>query len=158
MVSPVPRYSLPALFVLLVACRASAHQPAFVCTLQDAVCEALGNFYNSTGGPAWSTNTGWAAAASGVATDYCTFVNVGCDGYGNANRLSLFLTSLSGTIPASIGGLTALQYLDLSLNGLSGTIPAAIGQLTMLKTLYLCVSICVELRISRVLTCFVQAV
>jgi len=42
---------------------------------------------------------------------------------------------LSGTIPSTIGSLTALQTLDLDHNQLSGTIPSTIGSLTALQTL-----------------------
>lgn len=119
----------------------STLSPGFACTVQDTVCEALGDFFNDTGGPSWRATTGWAAAAAGIATDYCSFVNVGCDGFGNVIRLSFFLGGLSGTIPTSISGLTALLWLDLGLNDrLTGTIPASLGQLTFLTLLDLCVA------------------
>jgi len=44
-------------------------------------------------------------------------------------------SKLSGTLPASIGRLTQLQYCDLSGNKLSGAIPAEIGNLTQLTYL-----------------------
>jgi hypothetical protein len=42
-------------------------------------CNALGALYVSTMGSSWSQNDGWADAALGTATDYCTFDGVTCD-------------------------------------------------------------------------------
>ena len=44
---------------------------------------------------------------------------------------------LSGEIPAELGQLTKLRYLNLSGNELTGTIPTQLGQLTKLTDLYL---------------------
>ena len=54
----------------------------FVCaSANDAVtCSVLGDLYNATGGPWWTNKNGWSSAASGVATDYCTFYGVQCKG------------------------------------------------------------------------------
>lgn len=53
------------------------------------------------------------------------------------NKKSSNADGLTGEIPASLGSLPALTYLDLALNKLTGTIPAAIGNLTKLRILYL---------------------
>ena len=53
------------------------------------------------------------------------------------SEIALILTNLKGTIPTSIGQLTALQVLGLSSNELTGTIPASIDQLTQLWNLAL---------------------
>ena len=51
--------------------------------------------------------------------------------------LRLARRSLTGTIPAALGGLSALQVLDLFANQLTGPIPAELGALGALLTLYL---------------------
>ena len=45
----------------------------FVCTRQDATCEALGDLYYATNGAGWQYRQGWETAAAGIATDYCYF-------------------------------------------------------------------------------------
>ncbi|KAF8711442.1 hypothetical protein HU200_029477 [Digitaria exilis] len=50
----------------------------------------------------------------------------------NLTYLYLAGCSLTGVIPDSIFGLTALETLDMSMNNLAGAIPAAIGNLTNL--------------------------
>jgi hypothetical protein len=49
----------------------------FVCTKQDATCEALGDLYYATNGAGWGPfeAAGWRSAAAGVAADYCSFLN-----------------------------------------------------------------------------------
>jgi len=54
---------------------------------------------------------------------------------GRVTALKFPGSNLSGSLPASIGRLTQLQYCDLSGNKLSGAIPAEIGNLTQLSYL-----------------------
>ena len=54
---------------------------------------------------------------------------------GRVIQLSLHRNNLSGTIPAELGGLSALRSLDLSFNDLSGTIPAELGGLSAFRSL-----------------------
>jgi Leucine-rich repeat (LRR) protein len=54
---------------------------------------------------------------------------------GRITALKFPNSNLSGTLPASIGQLANLRYLDLSGNKLSGAIPAEIGNLTQLEYL-----------------------
>ena len=39
---------------------------------------------------------------------------------------------INGTLPPSLGGLTALHYLDLSYNTITGSIPSELGGLRSL--------------------------
>jgi len=118
------------------ACAATA--TSFNCSSSNSpmICSALSDFYSATGGTSWSTSTGWSSAASGIATDYCTFYGVGCYG-GALTSLSLVSNQLNGTIPSSISGLSTLASLVLTSNMLYGSIPFSMGGLTALSTLYL---------------------
>ena len=51
--------------------------------------------------------------------------------------LALASESLSGTIPAALGGLSAVTTLNLSSNSLTGSIPAELGMLYQMTTLRL---------------------
>ncbi|CAL5330086.1 unnamed protein product [Camellia sinensis] len=55
----------------------------------------------------------------------------------NLNFLDLQKNQLSGSIPPEIGALSSLTELDLSSNKLTGSIPASIGSLSNLTSLYL---------------------
>lgn len=106
----------------------------------DALCDALSNLYYSANGAGWVSTTGWASAAAGavattpslvcvasirhsltrpawrialgIATDFCTFAGVVCGDYtGEVIQLSLANNNLAGTVPPSIGSLTALRQL-----------------------------------------------
>ena len=97
----------------------------FTCTPQDATCTALGALYTATGGASWTQNSGWASAAAGTATSYCSFFNVSCTG-GNVLSVVLASNGLVGTMPAELAALTTLTALTLSGNTLSGTVPASL--------------------------------
>jgi hypothetical protein len=49
--------------------------------------------------------------------------------------LSFFDNSLSGTVPSQFGAMTALELLWLSSNALTGTIPSQLGAMTALSSL-----------------------
>ena len=91
--------------------------------------EALVDLYNSTEGDSWTDNAGWP-----MSDDHCSWFGVTCSD-GRVIQLSLHRNNLSGTIPAELGGLSALRSLDLSFNGLSGTIPAELGGLSAFRSL-----------------------
>ena len=42
------------------------------------VCAALGELYYATNGGGWVHNSGWSAAATGYATDFCSFYGATC--------------------------------------------------------------------------------
>ena len=81
---------------LLVTALRKAGATAFACTRSGATCNALGDLYASASGAGWELPNvagvgvppqAWAAAASGVATDYCTFEGVVCDSANNVVSL-----------------------------------------------------------------------
>ena len=94
--------------------------------------DVLAALYDATGGANWSDNSNWLSDAPigewhGVTTD----------GSGRVTQLALSYNELTGTIPASLGGLSNLQYLELSNNQLTGAIPAELGSLTNLQQMWL---------------------
>jgi hypothetical protein len=102
------------------------------------VCAALGDFYYATSGILWARRSEWSQAASGSATDYCSFPFLSCTG-GEPTSLSMHSISaaeLVGTLPASFGNLVSLVSLDFAfLSGLVGTLPASMGHFSNLVTL-----------------------
>ena len=93
---------------------------------------ALVAFYESTGGPNWTDNTGWLSGApvkdwEGVTTDE----------NGRVIRILLPVHNLSGTLPLDIGLLTKLNALQLSGNSLTGELPPTMGRLTELEVIIL---------------------
>lgn len=100
--------------------------------IQKTEREALIAFYNATDGEHWKDNTNWC---SDKPLDEWHGVSIGFNGL--VNSLNLTSNSLKGEIPAEIGKLSSLAYLELAGNQLTGNIPAEIGQLTDLNTLSL---------------------
>ncbi len=91
---------------------------------------ALVALYNATGGANWTDNTNWLTGR--VSSWYG--ISVIAD---RVTEVQLQDNGLTGTIPADLGGLTALTVLYLFDNTLSGTIPAELGSLSNLEYLYL---------------------
>ena len=80
-------------------------------TIPSGERQALLDFYTSTNGAGWTTNTGW----NGAAGTECGWAGVTCDsGRTTVQRLDLYDNNLLGTFPATFGNLTNLQYLDLA--------------------------------------------
>ena len=92
----------------------------------------LVELYNATDGANWTDNTNWNSSAP-----LWEWYGVNTDGAGRVTGLHLGENQLSGTIPASLGSLTRLEYLDLFRNQLSGSIPSSLGSLTRLRQLNL---------------------
>jgi len=102
--------------------------------------DALMAVYSSTNGASWTNKTNWLGAAG----TECTWYGVTCDaGETTVTRLLLYANGLTGSIPAQIGNLTSLEYLDLSdsygpdSNKIAGAIPPEVGTLVHLKELRL---------------------
>jgi Leucine-rich repeat (LRR) protein len=100
---------------------------------------ALIALYNSTNGDGWINRANWKVGSSfnTVGTE-CTWNGVMCNAAGDAvTRVILNVNNLSGTLPAELGNLPALEFLDLSGNSLTGFIPPALGNLSNLLSLAL---------------------
>jgi Leucine-rich repeat (LRR) protein len=96
--------------------------------LQDSL--ALVDLYDSTNGQNWNIHTNWLA---GPVT---TWYGIGISGT-HVTGIYLGQNNLSGTIPVSIGNLSALTDLHLYENKLTGKIPPSLGKLSSLVYLYL---------------------
>ena len=95
---------------------------------------ALLALYNSTDGANWwNTSNPWTGASG----TECTWHGVTCSGPAGSERvtaLKLNFNGLTGTVPASLMGLTQLTSLNLRQNTLSGAIPL-LGGLSKLVAL-----------------------
>ncbi len=101
--------------------------------IPETECLALLALYNSADGDNWIDNTDWWVTA-----DLCDWFGVICDGVpGNVSDINMSGNNLNGSLPAEIGDLTSMGYMDVGGNLLSGSIPAEIGALTNLQILYL---------------------
>ena len=94
-------------------------------------CGALVALYGGTNGAGWTDHTNWLETTT-VDNWYGVSVNDG-----HVTDLSLYDNQLSGEIPAELGSLTSLEWLELGWNQLSGAIPAELGNLTNLQGLFL---------------------
>ena len=93
---------------------------------------ALVALYRATGGANWKRSNNWNSQRELDQWD-----GVFTDADGRVNRLYLSDNNLSGTLPAELGSLTALQNLELIGNNLTGPLPAELGSLVNLKVLTL---------------------
>ncbi|GJN40166.1 hypothetical protein PR202_gb29344 [Eleusine coracana subsp. coracana] len=59
--------------------------------------------------------------------DGCDVAGIKCDGSGRVTGINLVGKGLSGTLPASLSSLTALQSLQLQDNALTGAVPSLAG-------------------------------
>jgi len=106
------------------------------CRLRDSL--ALVAFFESTNGINWyddedpDFNKPWEFTEPMDNWSGVTLNSEGC-----VTHLSLTRFNLTGTIPAEIGFLTELIYLDLRNNDITGLIPLEINNLTKLKVLNL---------------------
>lgn len=91
---------------------------------------ALVDLYNSTNGATWKDNTNWL---TGQVTSWSGVTIAD----GRVTRIELNSNNLSGSLPASLGDLAALQYLHLNHNQLSGSMPGELGNLSSLRMLEL---------------------
>ncbi|MEQ9376180.1 MAG: FG-GAP-like repeat-containing protein [Imperialibacter sp.] len=86
---------------------------------------ALVDLYNATNGASWGNNINWTTGAVPTWNGITVVGN-------RVTQVDLNTNNLVGTIPTSIGDLTALTNLNLGGNMLSGSLPTEIGTLTAL--------------------------
>ena len=92
--------------------------------------DVLAALYNATGGPSWKNNKNWLSAGT-----LGTWYGVTADGAGRVISLELDDNKLRGQIPAELGHLSNLAWLNLRDNQLRGQIPAELGHLSKLEYL-----------------------
>ncbi len=90
--------------------------------------DALVDLYNSTGGNNWTDNTNWLTGN----VENWFGINVENN---RVTRVRIEQNNLTGSLPASIGNLTAATEFDLESNGISGSIPVEIGEMVSLTEL-----------------------
>jgi hypothetical protein len=93
---------------------------------------ALMALYEATGGDGWKNNSGWG---SGDPSD--AWHGIETDANGRVVRVDLFKNNLKGHLPASIGHLDKVTYLNVKNNYLTGEIPPDIGEMASLEWLIL---------------------
>ncbi|HEX4121407.1 MAG TPA: choice-of-anchor tandem repeat GloVer-containing protein [Verrucomicrobiae bacterium] len=99
---------------------------------------ALGDFYTSTVGTTWATNSNWMMPVAfpwyGVGVDDIQFDPLGnVIGPGHVTSLELGSNKLSGTLASDFTSLAQLESIDLYSNAISGVLPD--GLLAMSETL-----------------------
>ena len=94
--------------------------------------DILRALYDATDGPGWTNSTNWLTGAP-----LAEWYGVRTDGAGRVVSLSLEYNGLTGSIPAELGNLASLRYLNLFNNELTGPIPAQFGNLANLEVLRL---------------------
>ena len=101
-----PRRAHPVIILLVVLlCLAPGVQA------QDGVATdkaALVALYNATDGANWTPNTNWTSTET-----LSAWHGVTTNSDGRVTRLELNDNGLDGTLPAALGDLSALEYLDL---------------------------------------------
>ena len=93
---------------------------------------SLTALYNATDGANWKRSNFWNSQR-----ELQHWQGVLADADGRVTTLELHDNNLSGTLPAELGNLTALQSLNLSANSLTGALPAEVGNLVNLQRLVL---------------------
>ena len=102
---------------------------------------ALVALYDATDGPNWRNNANWLSEEP-----LDSWEGVTTDDRGRVIQLHLVEQQLNGSLPAEIGDLTKLKWLNIARNrnpnlnlnlNLTGDIPPEMAQLTELEVLYL---------------------
>lgn len=89
--------------------------------------DILWTLHEATDGPNWNNSEGWLTDAP-----LEDWYGLSVDADGAVTELRLAANALSGAIPAELGELTRLEFMDLFGNDLTGPIPAELGGLDSL--------------------------
>ncbi len=102
----------------------------------DVVHAALRSFYVSTDGDNWNNNTNWDITTVPSLSELSRWHGVSVR-LGWIDRLDLGANNLTGMLPAELGNLSGLRYLQFGDNALTGEIPRELGNLLGLESLFL---------------------
>src|SRR5699024_5968164 len=94
--------------------------------------DALMELYRATNGDDWNNNSGWGSDAP-----IGQWYRIDTDANVRVTRIDLYKNNLRGELPASIGNLDKVVYLNTKNNHLSGHIPMEIGNMASLEWLIL---------------------
>ena len=94
--------------------------------------DVLVTLYNATDGANWRENTNWLSDLP-----LGEWTGVDTDDEGRVTKLDLEGNQLSGQIPAELGRLSKMLWINLSHNQLSGEVPPQFGNLSELVGLQL---------------------
>ncbi len=95
---------------------------------------ALVDLYNSTDGPRWAHRENWLTSSPVSSWYGITVANKRVSEI-DLNQYNNFSNHMTGTIPASLGNLSKLTYLDIGNNYLTGSLPPELGNLINLQYL-----------------------
>ena len=96
--------------------------------------------YEATGGENWTNHENWGSDLPlsewyGVTTEMIEPQTKAGEPVERVVELHLSENNLTGELPAALGGLTELRYLNFHYNNLTGNIPAELGNLSKLEGL-----------------------
>ncbi|MDE2678992.1 MAG: M66 family metalloprotease [Gemmatimonadota bacterium] len=93
--------------------------------------------YESTNGGGWTNSGGWLSEEP-----LGDWFGVDTDSIGRVAALILAENGLSGTLPDSLGGLSALRRLDISGNELEGRLPQSLLDINLQNLVYSGTQLC----------------
>ena len=102
-------------------------------------CKALVELALETKYEGWAKRQGWLARGEAAAGDstvhHCKWEGIHCSPDSKVKEVYLMKNNLDGTLPASLGTLTALASLYVDQNKITGTLPDTLQHLTDLENL-----------------------
>lgn len=106
----------------------------------EAECRALVELALATKYEGWVKRRGWLTDGDGAGTaghtvHHCQWEGVHCSPDSKVKEMYLMKNNLDGTLPASLGTLTALTSLYVDQNQITGILPNTLQQLTDLENL-----------------------